>query len=94
MIGSSGAPVTLDGGIFNSGTISATASSDGKTQNPYSATALYIGSYVNVNDGSLASAALYNSSQGSGGQIKAIVSGSTGGTATAVYIGANAKLTT
>lgn len=88
--------VNLTGGIFNSGVIAATATSDGKSQSPYSATALSLGDYVNVNGSGTAygsTAALINSNDSGGGQITASVSGSTGGVATGIFIGQNALLT-
>ena len=98
MSGSNGAHVTLDGGILNSGVISATAASDGKIVSTYNATALFIGSYVDVMSPGIAynlsTAALVNTDEAgaTGGQITASVSGSTGGVATAVFIGANSTL--
>lgn len=93
-IGTVGANVDLTGGFFNSGSIAASAFGDGKQQppSPFSATALFIGDYVNVNKGAVSSFALVNSNQSNLGTISASVSGSTGGTATAILIGPNATL--
>lgn len=90
--GTVGANVDLTGGFFNSGSIAASAFSDGKQQLPFSATALFINGYVNVNKGTVSSFALVNSNESNLGTISASVSGSTGGTATAILIGPNATL--
>ncbi len=88
MGGSSGAYLTLDGGIFNGGVITSTSSTD--STSPTSATALSISGYVTVNAlGGAAPYAITNSDESNSGQIKAILSGTAGGAATAIDIAPN-----
>lgn len=92
-------PVTLTGGIFNSGTITAGASTNTETASEsVTATAITIGAYTTVNTGTDSfyaggqTAALINTSETNGGTISATVSGPDTGVATAISIAANAHL--
>ena len=88
--GTVGAPLTLNGGIFNGGTITANSTSDGTT--PYSASAIVIDGYVKLNDLGGAPYAIQNSIESGSGSITASVSGTGGGVATAISIGANSQV--
>ena len=99
--GSSTVNVTLSNGIFNSGAISAIATTNTLTQTEApTATALSIGSFVTVGTGTdtfyspNVTAALVNTNElGTGtGTIEAKVSGPDAGTATAISIAPNASL--
>lgn len=91
--GQSGFETTLQGGIFNSGTISASATSATATNaaNP-SATALYIAPFATVPN-LVVSGQSVTSSTSSLGTIVASVSGELGGVATAVRIDASSPQT-
>jgi hypothetical protein len=96
--GGSSAPVTLMGGIFNSGAITAAAvsdsnraASDNNPNAPRNATAVFIGNYVTVGLGTNPAYALVNTTDSSttSGIISASVDGTNGGTATAISIGSS-----
>jgi hypothetical protein len=90
---SSAYPVTLSGGIFNSGTISASATTNVNEGTTTNATSISIGQYVMVNPGTAGTtlvgpttAALINSNETGAGTIAATVSGDKPGEATAIAI--------
>lgn len=109
MVGASTFPVVLTGGFYNSGTMtaSATTSESSGSSATLSATALYIGDYVQLNANATAKlagtgttipgdqAALVVSGLGTasgGGVISASVSGTRGGIAQAISISGNASV--
>jgi hypothetical protein len=110
IVGSSAYPTILTGGFYNSGTISATATTNDKSTAVAAATAIYIGSYTYLDNATFDSitgtwadntltnkltsdqAAFVNSKDGSSGTISATVSGAGAGSATALYIDANASV--
>lgn len=77
----SASPVTIDGGIFNSGVISASSGSNLKAQPGanFTATGLFVGDFVTV-------PALVNSNVSGKGSITASLNGSTVGSAVAIEI--------
>ena len=85
-------PTNFAGGIFNSGAITAQVSSSGTTAPANSAIAMFLGDFVVVGDGSGKNsgdqAALVNSNVTGGGIISAAITGSRGGVAEAIVIGA------
>jgi len=81
------ADVTLTGGIFDSGSISASNAND-DTGTPNGATAISITNFVSVPE------LVTNKAESSDGLISASVSGPNGGTAYGIYVGANASLPT
>lgn len=86
-----GAPsygVTIQGGIYNSGNITGTATTDAKATLPITASGIVIGQYVNV--GTLVN----NHSESSAGIISANVSGSNAGAAYGITIGQYSTLNT
>ncbi|MGC9952995.1 MAG: autotransporter outer membrane beta-barrel domain-containing protein [Rhizomicrobium sp.] len=105
IIGSSASlPTILTGGVFNSGSISASATTTGTTASANSATAMNIGSYALLEQNLGAKnpiisaidpgdqAAFVNSNASGSGKITAAVSGTRGGTAAAIGIAANASV--
>jgi hypothetical protein len=97
--GSSGFATLLTGGLFNSGSLSATATTSGTTANANSVTALDIGNNVSLGvapQGYIKNAAsgldpgdqaaLVNSGFAGSGTISAVSSGTRGGVATAIEI--------
>lgn len=97
IVGSSAFSTVFTGGIFNSGTITAGASSTGIVAPSNSATAMLIDSYTtlgpnltnkNVSD----QAALVNTNATGNGTISASVSGTRGGVANAIVIGTNSSV--
>lgn len=83
--------VTLAGGIFNSGTMSSTATTNIDATGPVTATAINIGDYVTVGQGvdptfSMTKYSLINTNETGGGTISASITGTNPGTAKAIYI--------
>jgi len=101
---SSAVRTILTGGIYNSGSISAAAHTTGSTAAANSAIAVSIGSYATIGENLSAKnvyvsptnpgdvAAFVNSNVNSGGTISAAVTGTRGGIAQGLAIGANASL--
>ena len=95
------APTTLVGGLFNSGSLTVTSTTTGKSVVGSTVTAMSIGSYVDL--GSFSPGFTKNPASGlnpgdqaalvnSGGTISAYTSGTRGGTATAISIAAGASV--
>jgi hypothetical protein len=83
---SSTAPTTFMGGLFNGGSITATATTNTRTQS-VTADALFLGSYADI-------PYLDNSNESGSGNISATVAGPEAGEATAISIQQNASLPT
>lgn len=90
-VGTSSNAVNLTGGIYNSGTISASSLNDATGKDATVAVAMSLQNFVNVSAGTNI-AALVNDNVAGNGKISANVSGALGGTATGIFIGANSNL--
>lgn len=86
---SSAAPTQFYGGIFNGGSITATATTNTQTQS-VTANALFIGNYADI--GTENGMGLTNSNESGSGTITASVTGPESGEATAISIQQNASL--
>jgi hypothetical protein len=104
IVGDTSYPTLLTGGIYNSGSISASSSTNGDTADANAVTALHIGDYVYVGAASYAAeqaslvkystdlASLVNTGGTGSGTISAAVSGTRGGEAKAIYVAPTARL--
>lgn len=90
MQGTQGDPVTLSGGIFNSGTITAAATTNTLSGTTYvTATGITIGGYTTIASGTAQAGetgAIVNTNETGSGKISATVSGPDLGSATAINI--------
>jgi len=86
MSGGSASEVTINGGIWNSGSLAVSATTDTKATQTISATGLSIGDYVKV------PTLVNDNTESNSGSIAAGVSGVNSASATALYVGTNGEL--